>query len=96
MTFLIGAAWQYEIKNGIVYETPQTYQKMTGLSTTEGKVVRCSGDGTVPYWSLQHVRTWHSPEREVHVEEIDRAEHRDILADPRFHQVLQDYLIIKK
>ena len=46
----------------------------------------------VPYWSLQHCRTWQSEKCNVKVHELDQAEHREILADSRFHEVLIDYV----
>jgi len=48
-------------------------------------------DGTVRYWSLQHVRTWEN-EYQVSIDELDGADHREILADKRFHEVLIDYV----
>ena len=78
----------YRLKGGILEETKET--KQTVLDT--GNTVRTSGDGTVPYWSLQHVRSWKGP-CDVTVDEIDRAEHRDILADDRFHRIVLDYCV---
>lgn len=77
----------YSIKQGILYETPKTRQA--------GGLTVC-GDGTVPYWSLQHCKTWESEDRRVSVVELDRAEHREILADARFHEALLEYCKIKK
>jgi hypothetical protein len=73
----------YIVRNGVILETKKTKQHVAA-----GRQV--SGDGTVPYWSLQHVRTWQGP-CEVSVVELDRAEHRDILADTRFHKALLEY-----
>ena len=74
----------YITKNGILLETKQTKQPME-----ENRAV--SGDGTVPYWSLQHVKTWQGPSCDVSVVELDKAEHREILADSRFHKALVAY-----
>ena len=59
----------------------------------ETKSVSCSGDGTVPYdWSLQHAQEWAAGQCDVIVDaEIDGANHREILADERFHAVVLDY-----
>ena len=79
----------YVVKGGILMETKKTPQAVAG-----GRKV--SGDGTVPYWSLQHCKTWASAQREVTVVEIDKAEHREILADARFHEALLQYCKIRK
>ncbi|CAB9511663.1 Phospholipid:diacylglycerol acyltransferase [Seminavis robusta] len=68
------------VKNGCIYETNAAGNK--------------SGDGTVPYWSLSHVRTWER-DCQVTVDEIEGAEHREILADKRLHQLLIDYCCAK-
>jgi hypothetical protein len=86
------------LENGVLKETPETPQILCGptkfLSSALAKeMVRCSGDGTVPYWSLQHVRTW-ARQCNVSVTELDGAEHREILNDKRFHQTLLDYVTI--
>ena len=51
-----------------------------------------SGDGTVPYYSLQHLKTWNGDSCNVSVEELEGAEHREIFADARFHKILVDYV----
>ena len=66
----------FEVKGGIIFET-QTDD-------------RPSGDGTVPYWSLNYAKNWRSS-CEVTIDEVEGAEHRDILADRRFHNLLIDY-----
>jgi hypothetical protein len=80
---------EYTVKGGILMETNRTPQTAAG-----GRKV--SGDGTVPYWSLQHCKTWMGPNIDVTVVEIDQAEHREILADVRFHKALLDYCRIQK
>ena len=79
----------YVVKDGILMETSKTPQ-----AVANGRQV--SGDGTVPFWSLQHCQTWKAPDREVTVVELDKAEHREILADGRFHAALLDYCRITK
>jgi hypothetical protein len=74
----------YSISGGILMETPRTKQSVDNNRTV-------SGDGTVPYWSLQHCKTWKSPDRMVTVLELEKAEHREILADPRFHAEVLRY-----
>ena len=75
----------YKIQDGRIMETSKSPQ------IVEGKIVHRCGDGTVPYWSLQHCRTWKGA-CDVSIEEIEGADHRDILADPRFHTILIDYV----
>ncbi|KAG7368984.1 lecithin:cholesterol acyltransferase [Nitzschia inconspicua] len=74
----------YSISAGVLMETPKTKQSVA-------KNRQVSGDGTVPYWSLQHCKTWDSRDRMVSVAELEKAEHRDILADNRFHAEVLRY-----
>ena len=74
----------HQVKNGILLETSKTMQTVANNR-------QVSGDGTVPYWSLQHVNTWKGQCDELSVVEIDKAEHREILADSRFHTALENY-----
>jgi hypothetical protein len=84
----------HSISKGIIFETsksPQSVITEDGTNITEFK----SGDATVPYWSLQHCRSWQGrglAECEVTVHEIDSAEHRAILNDERFHKILLEIL----
>ncbi|GKY96096.1 hypothetical protein MPSEU_000569800 [Mayamaea pseudoterrestris] len=77
----------HRVMNGIIFETKTTPFCMDGSTT-----IRRSGDGTVPYWSLQHVRSWASPTCNVQVNEIEGAEHREILANKKFQALLLDYV----
>jgi len=88
----------YVLEKGILRETRETPQMLDGptkfkSSATATEFLRCSGDGTVPYWSLQYVRTWEK-HCKVSITELDGAEHRAILADGRFHKTLIDYVTI--
>lgn len=74
------------IEDGVISETNKTPQHLIG-----GGTQRISGDGTVAYWSLQHCRAWRG-KCDVTVHEIDKAEHREILNDKRFHKILLDIL----
>lgn len=56
---------------------------------------RCCGDGTVPYWNLSHCLTWKSAVPDLRVDELEKAEHRGILADRRFLDLLRSYCIVK-
>mmetsp|Transcript_42358 Transcript_42358/g.102062 ORF Transcript_42358/g.102062 Transcript_42358/m.102062 type:complete len:716 (-) Transcript_42358:1589-3736(-) len=73
----------YVTKGGKVLETKNTLQP-DGL--------KISGDGTVPYWSMQHVKTWDGKGCHVEVDTLDGAPHREILADTRFHDLLTSYV----
>ncbi|KAL7540490.1 hypothetical protein ACHAWF_006693 [Thalassiosira exigua] len=73
------------MEGGVIYETEATPQNIIGSGVTERK----SGDGTVPYWSLQHCRKWQN-QCDLSVHEIKGAEHRAILNDDRFHNILCD------
>lgn len=73
----------YITKGGKLLETKETVQP-------DG--TKASGDGTVPYWSMQHVKTWNSNVCHVTVDTLDGAPHREILADSRFHDLLTSYV----
>jgi hypothetical protein len=76
----------YTIKDGIIREI-----KVRSNGTTTKK----SGDGTVPYWSLQHCRTWQGEgvkKCDVKVYEIEGAEHLAILHEAKFHKILLEVL----
>ena len=82
---IIGKNTGYTISGGVIMETHKTKQKIWGNREV-------SGDGTVPYWSLAHSKTWNSAERKVTTNELDKAPHREILADSRFHKAVLDYV----
>ena len=79
----------YALSGGVIMETPKTKQKLWGDK-------QVCGDGTVPYWSLAHVKTWQSDECKVTVQELEKAPHRAILADSRLHEALVNYLCVKE
>lgn len=80
------------VKGGILMETKETRQRVVFDERYKDEQFRnSSGDGTVPYWSLQHVNTW-SNKCVVDIDEIEGADHREILADPRFHDVVIAYV----
>lgn len=78
----------FQIKHGSIMETDHTPQIVHGQTGT----VQRSGDGTVPYFSLQQCRQWQSETCQVQVHELPHAEHRDILGDERFLEILVDYV----
>jgi len=69
------------IKNGIIWEEPSNSPEELP-----------SGDGTVPIVSLRRSREWADrlDYREVN---IDKAGHREMLADKRFHQAVLEALV---
>jgi len=82
----------YTLSDGMIWETAKTPQR----DHRTGETVHKSGDGTVPYWSLQQASRWQSPECEVRIREIEGGEHRAILNDKRFHQFLLDVLVAQQ
>jgi hypothetical protein len=84
----------YILEDGVLKETKDTRQLLKGVRSGDETYVCRSGDGTVPYWSLQHVRTWEK-ECQVSIDELEGADHREILADTRFHEILIDYVCTK-
>jgi len=53
---------------------------------------RPSGDGVVPLDSMEYCREW-APEVDVRVEQLDNCDHRGVLKDPRFHEILRSLLL---
>ncbi len=81
----------HQLSNGLILETKNTPQAIYGSNIS----VKKSGDGTVPYQSLQQCRMWQGKgvaKCNVTVHEIDGAEHRAILNDSRFHSILLNIL----
>ena len=81
----------YKMNCGRILETPRTLQNVPGKLEQR----RCCGDGTVPYWNLIHCLSWKESVPELSVDELDKAEHRGILADARFHALLKRYCLVK-
>lgn len=85
----------YAAKDGLVLEHMLTPQACLNDGDKEGTNTVCrSGDGTVPYFSLQQSQMWKNDECDVSVVELPEAEHRAILADERFLKILLDYVIV--
>jgi len=81
----------YVNDEGKIMETNETLQR----DLLTGEDIHRSGDGSVPYYSLQQCQFWKKDGScDVHIEEIDGAEHRAILADERFHSFLLDYVMV--
>lgn len=73
------------VVDGVIKETPETVQPL------HGGVKKC-GDGTVPYWSLAHVKTWNSEDCKVTVQEFEGSVHKPILGEDRLHQAVWKYV----
>jgi len=72
----------YEFRDGIFWETPNTKQP-------NGKKI--CGDGTVPYTSLSYCETFkNDKQKNVVLQEIVGADHRSILKNEQLLQVLLD------
>ncbi len=76
----------YVIDNGMIMETSKTKQPLHGN-------IERGGDGTAPYWSLAHVKTWDNENCKVTVEEFSGSKHREILGEERFHEALLEYVL---
>jgi len=79
-----GTMPNYVCSGGIAYETPDTPQPKLG-----GR--KRSGDGTVPYPSLSYCSYWKSSV-DVTIEELEGAEHREILKDKSFTRIILEYV----
>lgn len=69
------------LKGGILLETEKGAGK--------------SGDGTVPFASMDHCRSWNKDGCEVKVVELQGADHREILADSNFHKTVLEHVKVK-
>lgn len=77
----------YDLKGGIIYETPETLQTIP-FEDTPRKVC---GDGTVPYWNMVHALSWKNDVETLTVDELDKAGHKDIVMDERFFALVKRY-----
>lgn len=85
---------EFEIKDGLILETDKTPQTIAATNAgEEDTTMHRSGDGTVPYYSLQQSRKWQG-KCDVTIDEIPQAEHREILGDERFLKILLDYVLV--
>ncbi len=78
----------FTMRDGKIFETRNSPQRIIGTN----QIVQCCGDGTVPYSSLQHVRTW-APYTDLSVEELPGVEHRAMLNSPAFHEAVLKQVI---
>lgn len=85
----------HKLEDGILYEHAGTPQ----VDLLTGEVVHRSGDGSVPYYCLQQSQVWANELRNdpllkdtIKIEELEGAQHRAILSDDRFHNLLVEYL----
>ncbi|ELR15075.1 C2 domain containing protein [Acanthamoeba castellanii str. Neff] len=83
----------FVFKKGIVYETSKSKQgivrEMTGVDG-----FTC-GDGTVSYSSLNHCARWRNDIPQLTIEELDGAEHREVLANRLFFKKMIEYVAEK-
>ena len=70
------------LKSGVLLETEKGAGK--------------SGDGTVPFASMDHCRSWDKHGCKVTVVELQGADHREILADSNFHQTVLKHVVMSK
>ena len=74
-----GRANGYLHKGGIIHETEDTSQMAFDPTLcAQGSAAptvsrRCSGDGTVPYMSMQHTASWNGPGMLSQVVELEKA-----------------------
>ncbi|PRP82393.1 hypothetical protein PROFUN_10169 [Planoprotostelium fungivorum] len=81
-----------KLERGVLYETSQTKQRFK----IDGKIVKASGDKTVPYYSMAVLPAmWKEQDPEgVTIHEFEDQEHRDILNSPVLFNTLRDHLTI--
>ena len=74
----------FKCEGGVAYETKDTRQ-----NSLKGQ--KRGGDGTVPYPSLSYCRRW-KKDVNVRIAEIEGAEHREILKNKTFLQLVLEYV----
>ena len=74
----------FKCEGGVAYETKDTRQ-----NSLKGQ--KRGGDGTVPYPSLSYCKKWKS-EMNVRIAEIEGADHREILKNKTFLQLVLEYV----
>lgn len=79
-----GSMNNFKCEGGVAYETKNTRQ-----NSLKGQ--KRGGDGTVPYPSLSYCRKWKG-EVNVKIAEIEGAEHREILKNKTFLQLVLEYV----
>ena len=79
-----GQASNFKCEGGIAYETKKTRQ-----NSLKGQ--KRGGDGTVPYPSMAYCKTWKETIN-VKVAEIEGADHREILKNKTFLQLVLEYV----
>ncbi|ELR22939.1 phospholipid:sterol acyl transferase [Acanthamoeba castellanii str. Neff] len=79
----------YTMREGIGYETKDTVQGTLRSST--GLHGHRSGDGTVPYVSLNYCTEWRQ-DLELRIEELEGVEHREILNNRLFFRLLIEHV----
>lgn len=80
----------FAVKKGIVWETPRTKQGIVRELT--GVDAHICGDGTVTYASLNHCARWRNEIPKLKIEELEGAEHRQVLANRLFFKKLIEYI----
>jgi hypothetical protein len=86
---------QYTFDNGKILETKKSIQQTLNEQGEAIEIPIC-GDGTVPYWNLQQCKHWKPKLQELTVDELVGAGHRDILAETRFHKLLEKYCKLER
>eukprot|EP01116_Phalansterium_solitarium_P003591 TRINITY_DN14402_c0_g1_i1.p1 TRINITY_DN14402_c0_g1~~TRINITY_DN14402_c0_g1_i1.p1 ORF type:complete len:877 (-),score=239.38 TRINITY_DN14402_c0_g1_i1:38-2668(-) len=80
----------YKIEAGIGHETEKTKQPIIKLLT--GEEGRRSGDGSVPYASLNYCALWKDDIEYLKIDELERVDHRHILSNRLFFQRIIEYV----
>jgi len=91
-----------ELQTRLVLDDEAELSKKSDALRMEAGVVKAiggagtmSGDGTVPLASLEHCREWVSSGLELKLVHLEQVEHRVMLTDPLFHQVIKESLLLR-
>ena len=71
------------------------YSFQGGTVHANGSSKALSGDGVVPLSSLEECRNWAKAGLDSELTSIPGVEHRAILADAHFHQIIKDSVLLK-
>lgn len=87
------AVTRFVLDDEAVLTPGQPSLKMSGGIVSEVPAAGShSGDGTVPFASMEHCRQWQGQVESVRVIQLEKASHRGMLNDARFHRTLLEEL----
>lgn len=82
----------YTCKDGQVFEKPHACPQSTQYDGRDFTTLKCSGDMTVPLWSLRAPAQWCQDDMNVNIIEIEGGTHRGVLGMPACHYAVLSHI----